>query len=670
MDSAVRLPLALVPSALLGSLQRDDGEAPIAGATWYTAREPGDGLAYRFPAGALLSARYLATDMLLDGDTLAVFVLTLQEGDDGPAFQLHYGALNQCQARMRLPLEAVTQNRWRLEREGAWLKPTCTGQRVDLARVDRLEIAVLRKAEGAVRWCQTAVTATAEEPPRLQSPALPSGPLLDELGQSTLRHWPTKSQSHRQVSARLHSQLHAAGLERWPSAFSRWGGWAARRLEGTGFFRTDHDGQRWWLLDPDGHPFWSSGVDCVTVDTDAAYGGLDQALAWLPDRDGPYAPIYTEGREGPSANFLVANLIRAFGPSAWRARWAEITLAELRRLGFNTIGNWSDWRLAHHAGFPYVRPLEPHFPHTPLVYRDLPDVYHPAFAADAAAYAEALRETADDPALIGYFLMNEPAWAFSAETPAAGMLFNTEGGPAREALAEFLRQRYGEDSVLAAAWGIDVTLARVAAGRWQQPLSPAAEADLADFSAEMVERLFRGLSDACRAVDPHHLNLGARYYTLPPRWAERGMRAFDVFSMNCYRERVPAEELDEVSVRLERPVLIGEWHFGALDAGLPAAGIARVRDQAARGQAFRVYLEHAASQRSCVGAHYFTLYDQSALGRFDGECYNIGFLDVCNRPYERLARAARASHERLYEVALGELQPYAEAPEYLPPVYL
>jgi len=30
----------------------------------------------------------------------------------------------------------------------------------------------------------------------------------------------------------------------------------------------------------------------------------------------------------------------------------------------------------------------------------------------------------------------------------------------------------------------------------------------------------------------------------------------------------------------------------------------------------------------------------------------------------------RASHERLYEVAPGEAQPYAEAPEYVPPLYL
>jgi hypothetical protein len=59
-----------------------------------------------------------------------------------------------------------------------------------------------------------------------------------------------------------------------------------------------------------------------------------------------------------------------------------------------------------------------------------------------------------------------------------------------------------------------------------------------------------------------------------------------------------------------------------------------------------------------------------ALGRFDGENYNIGFLDVCNRPYEALGLAARASHERLYKVASGAEKPYSDAPKYLPKLFM
>ena len=671
MDITTDLPLRLAPEeALLGGITREDAAAPLDGATWYNADNIGDGLAYRFPVGALARAGWLTADLLLDGRHLAVFQLTLREGAEGPTFLLTFSALNQCSARLRLPLEAVNQNRWRYEREGAWLKPTCRGERVDLARVDQMTLTVLRKSPLPVRWCITPFTATAEEPPRLVRPLLPAGPLLDELGQSTIHEWPGKSRSHEEVTARLQAQADAAPAQRWPEGWSRWGGWTGRREDATGFFRTHHDGRRWWLIDPDGHPFWSAGMDCVRSFIDTFHTGLEEAFRWLPEPEGPYAAAYGRFKyESLAVNFLAANFLRAFGPEAWYERWGAIVLAELRRVGCNTVANWSDWQIARAAGFPYVRPLTLSVRHVPPIYRDFPDVFDPGFARDAAAYAEQLRETAADPALIGYFLMNEPNWGFAQETPAAGMLFVTPRCASRRALADFLRARYNDDNGLSAAWDMQTTLAAVAEGPWHAPLTEPARADLAAFSSVLVEKLFTGLSDACRAVDPHHLNLGARYYTVPPAWALEGMHCFDVFSINCYRERVPPAELERIHTLLHRPTLIGEWHFGALDVGLPATGIGHVRDQTARGQAFRVYTEDAAAQPWCVGVHWFTLYDQSALGRFDGENYNIGFLDVCHRPYDPLAAAARASHERLYPVALGEVAPYRDAPEYLPRLF-
>jgi hypothetical protein len=660
----------MLPEKFIGLLESESAQAPLPGAVWYNAQAAGDGLEYRFLAGMLVGSNYLTADLLMEGRHLVVFSLVLQEGENGPAFGLGFGLLNQCQARLSMPLEAVNQNRWLYPREGAWLKPRCFGQRVDLHKVDRMIIQVNLKSDQPVRWCMTPVEATVEEPPRLEKPLLPKGVLLDELGQSTILDWPTRSKSTAEVTARLHAQLEAAPNQRWPGGFSRWGGWMAKNVEATGYFRVHREGKRWWLVDPDGHPFWSSGLDCVTVDTAMPYNGLEPALAWLPDPEGPYRPIFSEHGGQKGINYLAANLIRAFGPQDWYGKWAEITLAELRRLGFNTVANWSDWRIASQGGMPYVRPLDAKSLPIAHVYRDFPDVFHPDFPGVAAGFAEQLRESANDPAFIGYFLMNEPTWGFAEETPAAGMLFNTPACASRLALADFLALRYPSDAAFTSAWGMPVGFVDIREGLWTTPLTPAAQKDLAAFSAVMVEKYFGGLSAACRAVDPHHLNLGIRYYTIPPEWALAGMRHFDVFSMNCYRQRLPVEEMGHISAMLEMPIMIGEWHFGALDAGLPASGIGHVPDQASRGKAFRVYLENAAAQPWCVGVHYFILYDQSALGRFDGENYNIGFLDVCNRPYEPLAQAARASHERLYQVATGEAAPYNDEPVYLPLLFM
>ncbi len=662
-------PINLPSAVCLGGLQQSSVPAPLSGAMAYVAPEVEAGLIYRFETGVLSDAQYLTADWLLDGDQLAVFSLFLQEGKAGPSFRMSFGLLNQCSARMRVPLEAVNQNRWRYPREGAWLKPLCGGDRVDLNKVDRMIIRLERKGPDPVRFYVTPVSATLEPPPLLDALMLPQGPLVDELGQSCIHTWPERTPSAAALTARLKSQREAAAEKGWPEGFSRWGGWLEQRVSGTGFFRTHQDDERWWLVDPDGYLFWSSGLDCVRFSIESAYEGLEPALTWLPDADGDYAVAHGQ-LERRSFDYLRANHIRAFGPDAASNAWSEIVLSQMREFGFNTVGNWSDWRIAY-GGLPYVRPLDGRaLQAVPTVYRDFPDVYHPDFESAAVAFAEQLNKTVSDPAFIGYFLMNEPNWGFAIETPAAGMLYNTRTCYARRALADFLRQRYPTDAALTCAWGFEVTFELIAAGPWQRPLTTKAEEDLADFSDEMVTRYFGTLSSACRAVDPNHLNLGVRYYTVPPHWAVRGMRSFDVFSLNCYREKVLADEMATIAELLEMPVMVGEWHFGALDVGLPASGIGHVPDQAARGQAFRVYLEDAAACPCCVGVHYFTLYDQSAIGRFDGENYNIGFVDTCGRPYVPLAKAARRSHARLYRVVSGQIEPYDDAPPYLPLLFM
>ena len=95
-----------------------------------------------------------------------------------------------------------------------------------------------------------------------------------------------------------------------------------------------------------------------------------------------------------------------------------------------------------------------------------------------------------------------------------------------------------------------------------------------------------------------------------------------------------------------------------------------MRTQEDRGKAYRVYFEDAAANPYCVGVHWFVLYDQSAIGRFDGENYNIGFLDICNKAHKPLCDATIKSHEAVYEIADGTVSPYDDAPEYLPKLFI
>jgi hypothetical protein len=509
------------------------------------------------------------------------------------------------------------------------------------------------------------------EVPIVSDPVLPKGHLIDELGQSAIHVWPAKSSSTEEVQERIKTQHESAKSEKWPDRFTRWGGDRKARLtKGSGFFDVQENGNRWWLVDPDGFAFWSVGCDCIRVDTAAYYNYLASALAWIPEGTGEYRDIFSE-REGGMKfiNYLAANFIRTFGADGWKEKWAEIALAQLKRMRFNTVGNWSDWEYAQKASFPYVRPMSFRGSRVPDIYRDFPDIYHPDFEQDVAEYARVLSDTVEDPAFIGYFLMNEPTWAFSSELPAAGMLFNSPRCETRKELSRFLGRKYSDASTLSRAWGIQTNFEQIAQGEWKHILTDSALKDLEDFSSQMVEKYFTEISEACRTVDPNHLNLGMRWAGPPPSWAAKGMKAFDVFSINCYREKVPQAFTDEIAQLLDLPVMIGEWHFGALDVGLPSSGIGHLRNQEDRAKAYRIYLEDAAANPQCVGTHWFTLYDESALGRFDGENYNIGFLDICNHPYQELSQAATVSHERVYDLAAGLVEPFSANLEYLPMLF-
>jgi hypothetical protein len=676
MGHEVPLPLRLVPAETLGELETQQEEAPIGGATWYLAktaaghqpgdRTVGDGLAYHLPQGALAKARYLTFDLLVDTNYSAVFTLNLLENGDERIFSMWFSVDGQCQARVRMPLEMVNQNRFVWPREGAVLRTYSTGDRVDLSKVDRMTIKVLMKSEGPLHWCMTPVTAMTDEPEPLTKPLLPKGPLLDEMGQSALLEWPNKSHGVAEVVERLHRQLEAADRHHLSAELSRWGGWKGLRFEATGFFRTQHDGRRWWLVDPDGFAFWSVGPNCVTVKLSASSAEVPEALTWMPDPEGPHKAIYTRDSVfGRNINYLTANLIRAFGPEKWYECWGKVALAELRRLGFNTIGNWHRIGTTGDLHLNKQWPLGSRslFPNTPRIYRDFLDVFDPRFAQDAAEYASLLKETADDPAMIGYFLDNEPSWVFTQEQepPAAGMLFNTTACASRIALSGFLRSRYGSDKGISTAWGVKTTLQQVAKGEWRHRLNDTAKADLTAFSTVLAKKLWDGLSAACRKVDPNHLNLGVRYHRgVPTAWLLEAMGSFDVFTSNNYHRAIPAG-LEQISAALGRPVLVSEWGNGALDAGMQAAHILMTRSQEDRGRSLRTYTEEAASKPWCVGVHWYQCYD--------GFEHNYGLIDRCHRPYKPVVNAAKATNDRIYAVALGETEPYSDPPEYPPPLW-
>jgi len=440
---------------------------------------------------------------------------------------------------------------------------------------------------------------------------------------------------------------------------------------GTGYFSKIKQDDRWYLLDPSGCAFFSMGPDCVIVRNDGRIDGLEPLLEWLPEDPELVEPLRrpwgeVPRGEGKMISFERANLKRAFGDQ-WEETWQRMVVSQLKQSGLNTLGNWSEEKL--YGRMPYVTML-PRFPETKhTIFRDFPDVLSPEYREDAARCAQALLPYRDDPWMIGYFLRNEPGWAFVDNLIIADEVLRDEADTCcKQELIRWLEARYGSIDALNAAWKTDFTAFDALHRPMEKPsaCSEQAEADLRAFSETLIRAYISIPSQACRAVDSNHMILGMRWAWISDPALAAGWECFDVFSINCYAVD-PTSAIEHVrELGVDLPVMIGEFHFGALDAGPTATGLEAVPSQEERGVAYRYYCEHVAAHPCGVGCHYFQCYDQFNLGRFDGENYNIGLFDICLQPYRAMMEAVSACSRTIYQVKAGRCTPVERQPVSLP----
>ncbi|WP_438431445.1 hypothetical protein [Gorillibacterium sp. sgz500922] len=483
----------------------------------------------------------------------------------------------------------------------------------------------------------------AEEEPKVELDTLA---LVDDLGQRADKEWPGKTASREACTARLlelreEAHKHLEGRE------DEYYGSPDVLFAASGYFRVEREANgRWWLVAPDGRGFFSSGADCVN----AHAGG----------------PVNAEGE---LRDYLVHNLEQAFGEE-WKEAWAEMAKSRLIRWKLNTVAAWSDMEFAREAKLPYVAMLDDYPSTASAVYRDFPDVFSEEYQAASEAYARQLDAYRGDRYLIGYFMSNEPNWAFVDRLNLGyELLRNPAELASKKHLLVFLREKYASVAELNKAWG---TAAEAFEGLFRlgefPQVSERGMADLDEFSCRLIAEYIKVPALALKKADPHHLNLGIRYAYISSPTLYSGSEYFDIFSINCY-EKSCVPSVQEVYERVGKPVMVGEYHFGAIDRGLPATGIRGAEDQEQRGKAIRRYIEEAAALPCCVGVHYFQFNDQPYLGRFDGENYNIGLVDICNREYAEVTEAVQAANARLYDLRLGKTQPFDEPIGYIPAIF-
>jgi len=495
-------------------------------------------------------------------------------------------------------------------------------------------------------------------------PAAELFPMIDEFGQFVHRDWPGKAHSEADLATARAAEDADLAARPEPPQRDAYGGWlGGPSRTATGFFRTERIDGRWWLVDPDGRLFWSHGADCVhghngvTPVTDRThwFRGLpapETPLARFYGK-GNWAPHnYYEGREYQTFDFSAANLWRKYGPD-YDAVFAARTHQRLRSWGMNTIGNWSRREIYLMRRTPYVCTI-----HSGGRKIEGSEGYWGKFAdVFDAGFAEALRKSLDaekgrsagDAWCLGYFVDNELSWGDDVSLAVAALCSPPEQ-PTKAAFLADLQAKYTAIEKLNLAWGTKHASWEALRQHREAPDRTRAREDLTAFYSKVAETYFRQCRDAVKAVAPQQLYLGCRFAWVNERAVRAAEKYCDVISYNLYRRSVADFRLPG---GIDKPVIVGEFHFGALDRGLFHTGLVPTANQGARARAYADYVTGALRNPQIVGTHWFQYGDQATTGRGDGENYQIGFLDVCDTPYAETVQACREVGWSLYETRLA-----------------
>jgi Beta-galactosidase len=488
-------------------------------------------------------------------------------------------------------------------------------------------------------------------------------PLIDEFGQYVHRDWPGKTHSLEELRARIAEEEKDLAAHAGPADWDQYGGWAGGpKLEATGRFRVAKQEGKWWFVDPEGHLFFSQGIDCVNMwEGSTPIDERETWYAWLPARDSEFGPFFGQARalHGHYAGKTVscfdfgrANALRKYGP-AWQDTCGAVSHRRLRSWGLNTIGNWSDRSIGEQRKTPYVATVG--FGGKLLegsagYWGKFRDVFDPSFEESVRkSMAGEKGKSSEDPWCLGYFVDNEIAWGDELSLALAA-LASPPGQVAKTVFLDDLKAKYGTIDELNAQWGTQHASWDALLQSQEPPDRQKAHDDLLAFSKKTADRYFETVRKAVKEISPQGLYLGCRFAWANPVAVAAAAKYCDVVSYNLYRRSVADFRLP---LDADVPLIIGEFHFGALDRGMFHTGLVPVADQAARAAAYKDYVQGCLRHPQFVGCHWFKYMDESTTGRpLDEENYQIGFVDIADTPYPETIAACREVGYGMYEYRL------------------
>ena len=400
------------------------------------------------------------------------------------------------------------------------------------------------------------------------------------------------------------------------------------KLPATGFFYVTQKDGVWWLVNPKGNKFYSTGC----------FGTV------------PIEPFYKQ------------HVLDKYGSYD---NWTKITGERLKEWGINTV-----YDIESQDFFPDV-PYVVRFKFTKIIVNPnwkypvwIPDVFDPVWQKAVKKIAKDFAcSLKNEKNLIGYFTDNELHWGpdlFSKKTLIEIYMDASREVPGKQKLVSFFRERYkNQVSKFNHIWKMNIKnfdelfdYEKLGRKGWLITWGRA-EKDIDDFSRLVAKTYFKLTSSALKDADPNHLNLGVRFhlYGVPREVLEECGKYVDVISINFYQTNVimynplmylaskihgcvPLNHwMTNYNQITDKPLLISECTFSSNDGSRPVDVISPTKivgTQKARANIYEWFARNCLRRPYLIGHHWFLYIDLIDK--------NMGLVNLWDEPYVPLVK--------------------------------
>lgn len=435
-------------------------------------------------------------------------------------------------------------------------------------------------------------------------------PFIDRYGQlsNSFKTWPGKTESDNDLKNDLINELEDLEENKGPDNWNKYGGWkSGPNYGGTGHFRVQKIDGKWWFIDPDGYLFWANGITGLhhLHKTPVSSPWHNFQKYYVGEAD-----IYIENGYVYYQHYKT-NLRRKFQDymgEPYSAEIMDVVRKRLKSWGLNTMVT-SNHEFSNALNSVYTFQLSSGVQgFTKENYLD-PQLWSNLRANLINQMDSIGVGTVNDPWCLGYYVDIETWFSQNFTEEEVGLIADNY-----YRICDSIVDSYTDSS-----------------------------------------KLFLGSKTHFYSETSEHLRMS--HLTAMAKHC-------DVISLNRYSFTM--RDLDvltedygpDTNVNYDKPIIIGEFHFGALDRGLDWTGLRTVQNQQQRGEMYKSYITDCLEHPNLIGVEWFQYVDQaystrgfgSGESNASGENAQIGWVDICDKPYQEMVDAAREVNYSTYEV--------------------